>query len=730
MKGKYLLLLIISFLVCSCSKESLKQDALQGPSTWTTAKVAIVLPLSGEGNEKNRYERISKMFEENVIKAQYNMPEGVKLEFEWWDENTLNINQFASDLYYRNDVLALIGPLKDENIDIAAQHIYKKGIPMFVMTSSEDIIRRYSSGTAGVAVKEPFMWSLSETDVTQVQIILAKAGSMGAKKISLISSDNAYGATFYKWVKYYADEMNLDVIHLENYSNAQELKNASSKICKSETEVLICALNNTDDAKAVLEAAQSSQNSPKIYFSGSVFNSSLLKSADIAQGAEGFSMYPSPYTGFEQAYKARYGEAPLLIDAQLYDSFLLSLISFTYCHYSASNTSMNKVLAKLSDLPLAVDDAYIEDLYWETSEPVWDYASLREVVLKPIRDGKLPECNIVGALGNLKFAAESYTSLAKSTYINWKIHNGRPLALDYIDERGTRYSSYIVAWDWKHALEEIENGSNSEYVPSIPDGNKAILICGSEGWYNYRHQADLLYVYNTLKANHYSDDEIILIMRDDIAFHPKNPNQGVIKVSPNGENLYQDVVIDYRADTLSTKDIENILLGNKSERLSTVLESTDTDNVILYWTGHGTKNAFNWLETGEKFTDQQMGSTVRKMYEDKKYQSMLIFTEPCYSGSVVKAIEGTPLVLGFSAASESESSYAENFSNELGVWMCDKFTLNLMRIYKEHEYVDLLETYKKLNTSTLGSHVQVHNSENFYYLGDTMLWLYFNYFNY
>lgn len=730
MKGKYILILIILFLFCSCDKSRLSQETLQGASEWTTAKVAVILPLSGESNDKNRYERISRMFEENVIKAQHNMPDGVKLELEWYDENSLDIRAFANELYYRDDIAALIGPLKNENVDIVARNIYRKGIPMFVMTSSEDIIRRYSSGTAGVSVKEPFMWSLSETDILQTQILLAKAGSMGFNKISLISAGNEYGATFDKWVPHYATEMKLDLHNRVQYFNTQELENEFSKICRSETEFIICALNAPNDAKTILEIAKSHPGSPKMYFTGSVFKSQLLEMGDSVQGAEGFSMYPSPYTGFHRAYLSRFGETPTPVEAQLYDSFLLSLISFAYCHYSGANISMNNALAKLSDLPLADDEDYVEDLCWETSTPVWDYAGLRDLVLKPIRDGKLPEFNIVGALGNLKFASESYTSLVKSTYINWTIYNGKPVALDYIDEKGSKYSSYIVAWDWKQALEEIENGSDSEYVPSIPEGNKAVLICGSEGWHNYRHQADLLHVYNTLKENHYSDNDIILIMRDDIAFNPKNPYQGVIKVSPDGENLYHDVVIDYRADTLSTKDIENILLGNQSERLSTVLESTDTDNVLLYWTGHGTNKSFSWLETREKFTDEQMGRTVRKMYDDRKYQSMLIFTEPCYSGSVVKAIEGTPLVLGFSAASESESSYADNFSNELGIWMCDRFTLNLMRIYEEHEYIDLLDTYKKLNTSTLGSHVQVYNSENFYYLGDTMLWLYFNYFNY
>ena len=214
-------------------------------------------------------------------------------------------------------------------------------------------------------------------------------------------------------------------------------------------------------------------------------------------------------------------------------------------------------------------------------------------------------------------------------------------------------------------------------------------------------------------------------MRDDIAYHPKNKYQGVIKVSPDGENLYKDVVIDYRADTLGVKDIEDILVGNKSPRLTTVLESTDADNVLLYWTGHGTNKSFSWLNTEEKFTDVMMRESVLKMYEDKMYQSMLICTEPCYSGSVINAIDGIPLVLGITAANNEESSFAENYSDELGVWMCDRYTFNLMRISADNPGIDLLSTYKMLSASTLGSHVQVYNSDMFYYLGDCMLWDYF-----
>ena len=133
MQNKYLFILLFIIMLCSCEQPK----EVQEPSEWITAKVAVVLPLSGEDNDKMRYERISKMFEDNLIKAQFNETEGVKLELEWFDENMVNIKQLANELYERTDIKAIIGPLKDENIEKVASVMYNKEIPMIVMTSPQ-----------------------------------------------------------------------------------------------------------------------------------------------------------------------------------------------------------------------------------------------------------------------------------------------------------------------------------------------------------------------------------------------------------------------------------------------------------------------------------------------------------------------------------------------------------------------------------------------------------------
>ena len=118
MRNKVLYIFLLIVLLCSCDKNDGMEAPSYGPSQWVTAKVAVVLPLSGEDGDRARYERVCRMFEDNVIKAQYNLEQGVKLEFEWYDENSENISRLSNKLYHRDDIKAVIGPLKDRIVEI------------------------------------------------------------------------------------------------------------------------------------------------------------------------------------------------------------------------------------------------------------------------------------------------------------------------------------------------------------------------------------------------------------------------------------------------------------------------------------------------------------------------------------------------------------------------------------------------------------------------------------
>ena len=47
--------------------------------------------------------------------------------------------------------------------------------------------------------------------------------------------------------------------------------------------------------------------------------------------------------------------------------------------------------------------------------------------------------------------------------------------------------------------------------------NYAVLVAGSNGWYNYRHQSDVCHAYQILHKNGIPDTNIVVMMYDDLA---------------------------------------------------------------------------------------------------------------------------------------------------------------------------------------------------------------------
>ena len=75
--------------------------------------------------------------------------------------------------------------------------------------------------------------------------------------------------------------------------------------------------------------------------------------------------------------------------------------------------------------------------------------------------------------------------------------------------------------------------------------NWAVLVAGSDGYWNYRHQSDVCHAYQILKKNGVPEENIIVIAKDDIAFNTNNPIQGKIFNKPDGPNVYEGCVIEY-----------------------------------------------------------------------------------------------------------------------------------------------------------------------------------------
>ncbi|CAM9184630.1 unnamed protein product, partial [Ectocarpus sp. 12 AP-2014] len=95
------------------------------------------------------------------------------------------------------------------------------------------------------------------------------------------------------------------------------------------------------------------------------------------------------------------------------------------------------------------------------------------------------------------------------------------------------------------------------------NNNWAVLVCTSRFWFNYRHVANTLSVYHTVRRLGIPDSNIVLMLADDMPCNARNPFPGGVYNSKDHElNLYEgDVEVDYRGEEVSVESFLRLLTG-------------------------------------------------------------------------------------------------------------------------------------------------------------------------
>nr|GEW24754.1 vacuolar-processing enzyme [Tanacetum cinerariifolium] len=118
----------------------------------------------------------------------------------------------------------------------------------------------------------------------------------------------------------------------------------------------------------------------------------------------------------------------------------------------------------------------------------------------------------------------------------------------------------------------------------------AVLVAGSNEYYNYRHQADVCHAYQILKRGGLKDENIVVFMYDDIANNEENPKPGVIINSPKGHDVYAGVPKDYTGVSVTASNFYAVLLGDKKSVKGgsrKVVASKPNDRIFVYYSDHG-----------------------------------------------------------------------------------------------------------------------------------------------
>ncbi|XP_032261709.1 legumain [Halichoerus grypus] len=272
---------------------------------------------------------------------------------------------------------------------------------------------------------------------------------------------------------------------------------------------------------------------------------------------------------------------------------------------------------------------------------------------------------------------------------------------------------------WQVAvLLSVVLGIGAVPVDDPEDGGKhwVVIVAGSNGWYNYRHQADACHAYQIVHRNGIPDEQIIVMMYDDIANSEDNPTPGIVINRPNGSDVYAGVLKDYTGEDVTPQNFLAVLRGDeeavKGKGSGKVLKSGPRDHVFVYFTDHGATGIL--VFPNDDLHVKDLNETIRYMYEHKMYQKMVFYIEACESGSMMRHLPADINVYATTAANPTESSYACYYDEKRSTYLGDWYSVNWM---EDSDVEDLTKEtlhkqYQLVKSHTNTSHVMQYGNKS------------------
>ncbi|KAJ0396960.1 hypothetical protein P43SY_003663 [Pythium insidiosum] len=170
----------------------------------------------------------------------------------------------------------------------------------------------------------------------------------------------------------------------------------------------------------------------------------------------------------------------------------------------------------------------------------------------------------------------------------------------------------------------------------------AVIVVGSRGYENYRHQADACHAYHVVRRHGIPEENVILMMYDDAADAPENPFKGKLFNKPSSNathgsgamEVYEGCKVDYRGEDVTPEMFLAVLRGDKTvTKGNKVLESGPDDRVFVNFVDHGARGVLIFPH-GKLLTAKQLTSTLEKMHAAKQYKELVFYVEACHSGSM------------------------------------------------------------------------------------------------
>ncbi|XP_031473647.1 uncharacterized protein LOC116246090 [Nymphaea colorata] len=241
--------------------------------------------------------------------------------------------------------------------------------------------------------------------------------------------------------------------------------------------------------------------------------------------------------------------------------------------------------------------------------------------------------------------------------------------------------------------------SSSPPPSSTHTNNWAVLVCTSRFWFNYRHMANTLSLYRTVKRLGIPDERIILMLADDMACNARNNYPAQVFNNENHQlNLYGDnVEVDYRGYEVTVENFLRVLTGRHDSAVprSKRLLSDEGSHILLYMTGHG-GDQFLKFQDSEEIQSHDLADAIEQMREKRRFKELLIMVDTCQAATLFSQLY-SPGVLAIGSSLKGENSYSHHLDSDVGVSVVDRFTFYTLAFFEK------LNMYNRASLSSLFS---------------------------
>ncbi|XP_046330684.1 GPI-anchor transamidase-like [Haliotis rufescens] len=215
-----------------------------------------------------------------------------------------------------------------------------------------------------------------------------------------------------------------------------------------------------------------------------------------------------------------------------------------------------------------------------------------------------------------------------------------------------------------------------EFFKSGHTNNWAVLVDTSRFWFNYRHVANVLSIYRSVKRLGIPDSRIILMVADDMACNPRNPRPATVFNNANQHiNVYgDDVEVDYRGYEVTVENFIRVLTGRlpPSTPRSKRLLSDERSNILVYMTGHG-GDGFLKFQDAEEVSNVELADAFQQMWTKRRYHELFFMIDTCQAESMFQKFY-SPNILAVASSKIGEDSLSHHVDPALGVYVIDRYT--------------------------------------------------------